>query len=200
MRAAELLLMLTAMALPACAIQAAPAAAKASADAPTAPSDQRTNVKLRQEALKFVEAADARQRLAENLDKLLEDGKQSMMERNPGLDPQFAEEWVKRMRTHIRLDDFVDATAGVYANYFTGEELEELTQAQMGLKSGRIHTLPPELAEKLKSDSAKIQHDINAATSALGARVSMEVGKEIEREHPEWIKAPGPASSSAAKK
>ncbi len=81
--------------------------------------------------MKFVEAADARHRLELTLDKLLQDGKQSMMTKNPGLNPQFGEEWVKRMRLRVNLDQIVVATAQVYEKYFTRDELEDLAEARL---------------------------------------------------------------------
>jgi len=147
--------------------------------------------------MKFVEASDARQRLEQNLDKLLEDGRKSMMHTNPGLDPQFGEEWMKRMRQRVNLDQFVVATAQVYEKYFTSVELDQLTQGQLAAKKGQPHALPAQLAEKLKSNSAFIQRDINAQTSMIGGRLGSEVGKEIEKDHPEWVKAPSAPDPSA---
>jgi len=174
-----------------------PAKAKAATPVSPAPANEADRQKLQASAMKFVEASDARQRIEQNLDKLLEDGKKSMMHTNPGLDPQFGEEWLKRMRQRVNLDQFVVATAQVYEKYFTSDELEELAQVQLALKKGQVHTLPPQLAEKLKSNSSFIQRDINTQTSMIGGRLGSEVGKEIEKDHPEWIKAPSTSAPPA---
>jgi hypothetical protein len=134
------------------------------------------------------------------MDKLLDEGKQSMLRPNSGLSSQFVDEWVKQMRLRIKLDDMVNATAQVYERYFTSDELDTLTQAQLALKRSEAQTLSPELAEKLKTNSPRIQHDINAVTSLIGDRLSQEVGKEIENAHPEWVKPAGPASTAEPKK
>jgi hypothetical protein len=197
MRSIKLLLIVVALTFVASAQQHAKA--KARTPAQTAPANQADGRKLDDSAMKFVEASDARQRLELNLDKLLEDGKKSMMNTNPGLDPQFGEEWVKRMRQQVHLDQFVVATAQVYEKYFTSDELDELTQGQLAAKKGQAHALPPQLADKLKSNSAFIQRDINTATSTIGGRLGSEVGKQIEKDHPEWVKAPSGTAPVARK-
>ena len=195
MRALSYVLLFLALSTVATAQQPAAARKKAAHSTP-APADRQ---KLHESALKFMDASDVRQRLSQGLDKLLEDGKQSMMQKNPGLDPQFGEEWLKRMRQRVNLDDFVNATAGVYEKYFTAAELDELTRGQLAMRKSQIYSRPPALADKMKTDSPFIQRDINTETSVFGARLGASVGKEIEKEHPEWIK-PAPAPAPLAQK
>ena len=186
MRFAKFVLMILTLSVASLAQQPAHKQAKAT-QAPHAASDAAERQKLHDSAMNFVETSDARQRLEQALDKLLQDGKQSMMEKNPGLAPPFGDEWLKRMRQRVSLDQFVVTTAQVYEKYFTSSELDRLTWAQLALKKGASSPLPPQLAEKMKSNSARIQADINQATSLIGGRLGSEVGKEIEKEHPEWI-------------
>ena len=187
MPAYKLLLALVALALPVAAQKTTPAATKRGPVALASPVNPAERQKLHDSAIKFLEAADARPRLEQTIGKLLDDGKQSMMKKNPGLDPAFGDEWMKRMRGRVSLDQIVEATAEVYEKYFTSEELDELTQRQMDLKKGRLTSLTPKLADKLKADSTSIQQDINMSTSLVGGRLGAEVGKEIEKDHPEWI-------------
>jgi len=195
MRMQKLVLALVALALPLAAQKAAPATPNASVatkKAPAvspAPADPVEQQKLHDSAMKFLEAADARQRLEQTIGKLLDDGKRSMMTKNPGLDPAFGDEWMKRMRARVSLDQIVEATAEVYEKYFTKDELDILTQRQLALKQGRLYSLTPKLADKLNANSTFIQRDINTSTSIVGGRLGAEVGKEIERDHPEWIHA-----------
>jgi len=184
MRTTDLILMLSLAAMPAAAQQPFPAPTAAPSNATV----QTTQTALHQSAVKFVEASDTRQRLEQNLDRLLDDGKQSLIKRDPLLDPKFADEWEKRMRQEVNLDEFVDATARVYEKYYTSEELDQLTEAQLARKQGRPSSLPPQLAEKVKSNSAPVQSDINTETSLIGSRLSIAVGQEIEKDHPEWVK------------
>lgn len=195
MRTTEVVFTLIALAVP---MMAQPPAATPSNAAQAA--GQHGDAKLHASAMKFLEAANARERLQQVMGKLLDDGKQDLLKRNQGLDPRFADEWEKRMRTRVSVDDFVSATADVYEKYFTSEELNELTQNQLAMKRGEIHTLPEALSKKLKVDSALIQHDINLQTTVIGARLGKEVGEEIEKQHPEWGKNTGPGNAPAAKK
>ena len=197
MRSIELVVLLVALSTAASAQQ--PAKAKAATPVSPAPANQAERQKLHDSALKFVEASDARQRLEQNLDKLLEEGKQTMMRKNPGLDPQFGEEWLKRMRQRVSLDQFVVATAQVYEKYFTSDELDELTQGQLALKKGQVRTISAQLDEKLKTNSTFIQRDINIETSMIGGRLGSEVGKEIEKDHPEWVRTPSAPAPAAQK-
>lgn len=189
----KMVLALVVLALPLAAQKAAPATTKAPAATEKAPlvspvpADPAERQKLHESAMKFLEAADARQRLDKSIGKLLDDGKQAMMRKNPGLDPAFGDEWIKRMRERVSLDQIVEATAEVYEKYFTSEELNELTQRQLALKQGRLYSLTSKLADKLNADSTFIQRDINTSTTVVGGRLGAEVGKEIERDHPEWI-------------
>ena len=195
----KLMFALVAIALPIAAQSAAPAVTKSTPAAPAAASDHAEREKLRESAMKFLEAADVRQRLQQTIGKLLEDGRQAMMSKNPGLDPAFGDEWIKRMRQRVSLDQLVNVTAEVYEKYFTADQLDELAQGQLAMKKGQLYTLPPQLADRLKTDAPFIQRDINTSTTLVGGRLGAEVGKEIEKEHPEWIK-PLKASAPPAKK
>lgn len=195
----KLVLALVAIAMPVAAQKSAPAALKNTPSAPAAAADHAGREKLHQSAMKFLEAADVRQRLQQTLGKLLEDGRQAMMSKNPGLDPAFGDEWIKRMSQRVSLDQLVNATAEVYEKYFTADELDELAQGQIAMKKRQLYALPPQLADRLKSNSPFIQRDINTSTSLVGGRLGAEVGKEIEKDHPEWIK-PLKASAPPAKK
>lgn len=205
MRTAQFVVLLVAMALPVVAQPSAPvnkgsapAPSKAAGPAAAGAADPNAEKQRLENALKFVQASDARPRLEQSLDKLLEEGKEVMMSRNPGLDPKFGDEWVKRMKERVKPDDFVEITAKVYANYYTSDELEQMTQAQLALKNSKIYSVAPELSQKIKANGPRIQHDINTDISQLGSSLSIEVGKQIEKEHPEWARTLPPDAASAA--
>jgi hypothetical protein len=88
----------------------------------------------------------------------------------------------------------------VYAAYYTRDELEQMTQAQLALRNSKTYSLSPELSQKIKASVPKIQHDINTDISRLGSSMNIEVGQEIAKEHPEWARPlpPGPASAAPA--
>lgn len=211
MRTTQFVVLLVAIALPVAAQQpapvnkvSAPAASKAIGPVAANATDPSAEKQRLENAMKFVQASDGRARLEQSLDKLLEEGKEVMMQRNPGLDPKFGDEWVKRMRQRVKLDAFVEITAKVYATYYTSDELEQMTQAQLARKNSKIYSLAPELSQKIKTNGPNIQHDINTDISRLGSSMSIEVGQEIAKEHPEWAKplppGPGSAPASPAKK
>lgn len=195
MRIPQLALVSIALALPAIAQQPAPVPPAAQGSPLPASQEQ-----LHASAMKFVEASDTRQRLEQNLDKLLEEGKQSMLRTNPLMDPKFADEWLKRMRAEVDPGEFVNATAQVYEKYFTSDELDELAQAQLATKKSQPYTLPPQLAQKLKTNSALIQHDINVETSIIGSRLGKHAGEEIAKEHPEWVTPASRPNAPAGKR
>ncbi len=198
MRMTKVIFTLAALAAPLLAQQPAPATQNPASVTPA--DSQDTHEKHHQSALNFVQASDTRKRLEQSMDKLLTDGRQDMLKRNPGLDPRFADEWLKRMRTRVNVDEMVNVTVEVYERFFTSDELDELTRDQAAFKRGRIYTLPAVLAQKLKSSSPAIQREINMKTSLIGASLGRHVGQEIEKEHPEWGKDTGPAPAPATQK
>lgn len=199
MRTTIQLAILIALALPLVAQKAAPAPATIAPPTPST-NDQDTPQKRHESAMRFLQLSDARPRLEKVLDKLLDDGRKDLLVRNQGLDPRFADEWERRMRQRVKVDEFIDATAQVYEKYFTRDELDQLAEGQFALKRGQIYTLPADLGKKLKADSPHIQRDINIQTSLIGARLGKEVGQEVEKDHPEWGKNTGPAASDSPKK
>ena len=199
MRMTKVVFILIAFAAPLLAQQPAPAPVQTTSVSPSA-ADNEAWEQRHQSALKFLEASDARKRLEQSLDQLLSAGRESILQRNQGIDPRFADEWVKRMRTRVNIDDLFNITVQAYETHFTTDELDELTRDQRALKSGRIYTLPPQLAEKMKNNSPVILRDINMKTSLMGASLGKEVGQEIEKEHPDWNKGTASATPPATKK
>jgi hypothetical protein len=199
MRMTKVIFSLAMLAAPLLAQEPAPAP-QPTASAQPSDADQYSWEKRHQSALKFLEATDARKRLEGSLDKLLTDGRSALLQRNQGLDPRFADEWLKRMRTRVSVDDLFNATVQVYETHFTSDELDELTRDQLALKRGQIYTLPTPLAEKLKTNTPIIQRAINMKTSIIGANLGRRVGQEIEKEHPEWGKDTGPATPPTRQK
>src|ERR1700757_2221418 len=130
----------------------APAPSKAAGPVTSIPADPNAEKQQLENALKFLAASDARPRLEQSLDGLLEEGKKAMLQRNPGLDPKFGDEWVKRMRARVKPDDFVEITAKVYATYYTSDELAQMTQAQLALKNSTIFSVSPEFSQKIKTN------------------------------------------------
>jgi hypothetical protein len=200
MRTTQLVVLFVSIVLPVVAQAnkaSAPAPAKTASHVGATPADPNAKKQALESAMKFLEASDARPRMEQGIDQLIQEGEKVMMQRNPGLDPKFGDEWVKRMKERVKLEDFENITAKVYATYYTSDELDQMTQAQRGLKTGKIYTLAPELGQKIKANGPRIQKDINTDISRMGSSMSIEVGQEIEKEHPEWAKPLAPPPSVA---
>lgn len=205
MQAIKLAVMLVALAMSAMAQQPSSNAPDAGSTSASPPEEQSARRQLHANALKLVEASGGRQAMQESLDAMLETGKQKMLAAFPDFDARFADEWVKRMRQRLNFDDFVDVVARVYENYFTSDELVELTRAQLALQDGKTPALSPRVAEKLRSNAVSVQREVVLVTTRLGTRIGGQVGQEIGNEHPEWAKStkpavsPGPAETLSAK-
>jgi hypothetical protein len=152
------------------------------------PQPPQDSAKLHADALKMVEDSGARAAIKQNMDKIMEDGRQALLRADPNTDPRFADEWVKRMRERMNLDEYVNAIARVYENYLTDQEILELQKAEADRKESKQPVISPELQKKLKENAVKIQSDVIAETSRLGGRLGGDIGQEIAKEHPDWVK------------
>lgn len=172
--------------------------ASAQPPAPVQPSQENTvqqsnapvDPALHEKALKLIELQGLRQKMQANLDKLVEQGKATMTSRFPGLDPRFVDEWGKRMRARVRIDDYIDIYVKAYEKYFTIDDMQELINAQIAVNDSKTAVLSQQLQEKLKTISPSMQSDILGLSTQIGSKLGAEIGVEIQNEHPEWFKAP----------
>ena len=67
-------------------------------------------------------------------------------------------------------------------------EVEQLIAAQNQIRNSQRPTLPDELKQKLAAQMVTIQSEIIGGTTQLGAKLGGDIGKEIEKEHPEYFK------------
>jgi len=151
------------------------------------------DLKTHDAALRLVEALGLKEKLAAGVDTMLEQGVQGMKAQFPDIRPEFTEEWRKRMKTRMKIEDFVAVVVRVYEKHFTADELDQLTNVVVSRKEGKTAELPEGLKEEFQKNAVAIQSEIIGGTTQLGARLGGEVGEEIGKEHPEW------APPSAAK-
>lgn len=196
MKSSTLLLLALGTALQVHAQAPTPATTQDTASTEAKPQPSHHSTKLHADALKMVDDSGAREAMKQNMDKIMEDSRQALFRADPNTDSRFADEWVKRMRERMNLDDYINAIAKVYENYLTDEDILELWKAQTDRKESKQPVLTPQLQEKLKENAVKIQSDVIAETSRLGARLGGEIGQEISKEHPDWVKAPKPTDPS----
>jgi len=104
------------------------------------------------------------------------------MRDNPNLPkatPEFFQEFVVRFRKRISVERLMDEAVRVYANHFSHEEITQILAFETS-PAGR----------KFRSKTLALQKDLVLGFQQLGASVGWDIGVEIEREHPEWVKAP----------
>ena len=147
---------------------------------------------LHEKAKELVDLMGVRQRMQDNLDKSLQEGKENVQRQHPGWDPAFSEEWLKRMRARTNIDDYVDVVIRVYEKHINTEEIEALIVAQRDLNESKAPSLAPALKGKLSAMAVTLQSEIMGGCTEVGAKLGGEIGKEISAEHPEWVKEPKP--------
>lgn len=147
----------------------------------------------RQSAAQFAELTGVRQTIGQKFSTSIRSGLEEMRRQFPNLDPRFTAEWEKRMRAQFNVNDYVAVFINVYASHFTADELDEMNQAMRARKNSKPVTISPQLAEKIRANAVEIQSELIGGFSQLGARKGGEIGIEIAREHPDWVKGMIPA-------
>jgi hypothetical protein len=151
-----------------------------------ADSDLHANVR------KLMELSGSRERLQLALPRALSDAKAKMLQRYPGVSPAFASEWEKRMAARITVDDFLEAAARIYEKHFTAEEIGQLIAALNAKKAGKVLPAPAQLQQKVAAEMPALLGEIAGATTELTVRIGSEVGGQIGKEHPEYLRlSPG---------
>jgi hypothetical protein len=167
---------------------ATPATAQASsADAPT----------IHQIAMKLLEAMGTRKVLSENIDAMIENGKQKMIQQHPELDPAFSEEWSRRMHERINLDEFLNVIAAIYEKHFTTSELTEMIGMYHELSEQRAPQVSDALKAKLNNVMPEIQAEMGAGLMELSEKIGSEVAISVAKDHPEYVKGPPPSEPPA---
>lgn len=169
---------------------ATPAPAQASASGTTT---------IHQVAMRLLEAMGTRKVLAENIDAMIENGKQKMIQQHPELDPAFSEEWARRMHERINFDDYLNVIASIYENHFTTSELTEMIGMYRALSEQRAPQVSDALKAKLNNIMPEIQADMGAGLMELSEKIGSEVAVTVAKDHPEFVKAPPPAEPAPQK-
>jgi len=154
---------------------------------PPATAEDAIHTKLHETTVKLVELMGSRKRILDGLDKSLEDGKEKMLQASPGITPEFADEWVKRMHARTNVDDYVNVIVSVYEKHFNNQEIEELIQAQKDANDSKTPTISPELKEKLSKENTAIISEVIGGCGQVGAKLGADIAAEIQKEHPDWV-------------
>ena len=150
---------------------------------------------IHQVALKLLDAMGTRKVLADNIDAMIENGKQKMIQQHPELDPAFSEEWSRRMHASINFDDFLNVLAAIYEKHFTASELTEMIRMYHDLSEQRVPQVSDALKAKLNNIMPEIQADMGAGLMELSEKIGSEVAVSVAKDHPEYVKAPPPSES-----
>jgi hypothetical protein len=164
-----------------------------------APSSGTADPRAREDAAKLAELTGIRQKLEKELPESMRNAVGNMRRRYPGIDPRFIAEWEKRMRAQLNVDDYIAVFIEVYDEHFTAAELEEMIEAVRARQSSKPVTISPQLAEKVRANAIDIQSEIMGGFTEVGARLGGEIGRDIGKEHPDWVKNVNPAAAAGTK-
>ena len=153
--------------------------------------------RARAAAAKLAQLTGIRQKLHEKLPTMMQAAVAAMRRNYPNVDPRFAAEWEKRMRAQLNPNEFVDIFVRVYAEHFTADELDEMIEALRARQSAKPVSISPQLVEKISANAVDIQSEMIGAFSEAGAREGGEIGREIGKEHPDWVRKMNPAAAGA---
>jgi uncharacterized protein YktA (UPF0223 family) len=150
-------------------------------------------------AVKLIELMGIRQKLDANIDKMVQQGTEKLRQEFPNFPPAFSEEWGKRMKARLKVEDFVNIVVKVYEKHYTNDDLVELIKAQKEVNESKTPAISPRLQEKVSKVSTLAMSEIMGGFTQLGAQLGGEIGKEIATEHPDWVKAESSAQTPLAK-
>lgn len=139
-------------------------------------------------ALKLVELTGDRERLEKALPKLLSDAKAKMLKAYPGVDPAFGDEWERRMTARMTPDPFLEVAARAYEKHFTNSDIRDLVAALNAKKQGNPAQASAELQQKMTAEMPAILGEIAGGDTEVAVRLGAQVGGEIGREHPEYLR------------
>lgn len=178
----------------ACAPAFAHAQQTASPSTSSAPAPA-VDPKAHEAAERFVDLVHVKEKMQAGLDANLDDGVKAMQQQNPNIRQEFLDEWHKRMKERLKLDDIVAIVVHAYETRFTAAELDQLCDVVKARNEGKPLQISDELKAKVQSTAVDIQAEIMGATTRMGAKLGGEIGTEIAKEHPDWAPPPPPADT-----
>ena len=164
------------------------------ADAPAATQDPNLHANV----LTLIQLTGDRGRLETALPKLLSEGRAKMLKAYPNISPAFGQEWERRMAARISVDEFLEVTASVYEKHFTSDQIQQLIAMFKAKQEGKPVTAPEALQQKLTAEMPAILSEIAEGTTQVAVKLGSQIGREIAKEHPEYL-LPKPAATSRIK-
>lgn len=164
-----------------------------------APATAATSANAHQKAVQLVELTGARKILQDSADKMVEDGREDIVKSHPEYDPAFSREWARLMRLRFHPDDYLNVAVRVYEAHYTAEELGELVQALQAAAAGKAPEISPALKQKFSANSITVQSEIIGGCTQVSSKLGGEIGAQLQRQHPEWLKAKGAPAAQTPK-
>ena len=143
---------------------------------------------LHENVVTLVELLGVRQHLLDSRTKVAEEGKQVILQTYPNYSPQFADEWAKRMVARSPVDEYLKIVVAAYEKNYSNDDVVELIQVQRDVKAGKTPAISAQLKEKITTAGIAAQSEIMGGFTQLGSKLGGEIGLEIAKEHPEWLK------------
>lgn len=161
-----------------------------------ASSTTESSAETHADAVKLVQLMGLRATLEANRGKMLQQEKEAMQVQAAKYNPAFVDEWVRRMGQRVNFDDFVAVDVQAYESNFTHEELLQLIRAQQNHNAGKPVALSQAMKEKLLASLPTVQSEIMGGYVQVGSKLGGEIGEEIAKEHPDWVKQPAAGTGS----
>ena len=146
--------------------------------------------------LTLVNMTGLRDELLRNRHTVAEEGKQVILHSFPSYDPAFADEWARRME-RSSVDDYLSVVVAVYEKNYSNEDVLEMIQVQRDLSADRQPVLSIQLRSKLARVAPTVENEITSGFKELGAKQGEQVGEEVAKEHPEWLRSSESSKSDA---
>ena len=138
--------------------------------------------------LTLVNMTGLRDELLRNRHTVAEEGKQVILHSFPSYDPAFADEWARRME-RSSVDDYLSVVVAVYEKNYSNDDVLEMIQVQRDLSADRQPVLSLQLRSKLAKVAGDVESEIASGFKELGAKQGEQVGEEVAKEHPEWLRS-----------
>lgn len=161
---------------------------------PTAPGAPPTAAAamLHRKALDLLEQMGTRKILEQNVEAMIENGRQKLVQEHPGLDPAYVDEWSRRMHERVKIDEFLDVVAAIYEQHFSAGELDALSQMYSDLAQNKTPQVPEALRQKLNDEIPDIQAEMGAGLMQLSEKIGGEVAQSVAADHPEYLRTTQP--------
>lgn len=143
------------------------------------------------DAMKLVEVNGMKDRLAGNMNGIIESGRTRMLATSPNCNAAFGDEWVKRMQAQLSPDSFVQIAVSELETHIGDADLKQLIQFQEAAKANPQNppVLPADFKQRISGPMSQVQAQILSDFLKMASKRAEEVGTQIKKDHPEYCPA-----------